>query len=138
MENKKHIVAVNALIKNKEGNKFLILKRNKNEIAYPGKWAFPGGKLEKGQTVLETLKREVLEETGLDIKDNKKFIRDFTFIRPDGHSVVGLSFEVIAKSNDVKISSEFEDFKWVTPQELYSLDFIEGIEDEVKIAFNRK
>src|SRR3989338_1731393 len=87
MDDKKHIVAVTAFIKNKSGNKFLIVKRNTNEIAYPGKWAFPGGKLEKGETLLKTLKREVLEEVGLEIDENKHYLKDYTFIRPDGHNV---------------------------------------------------
>jgi 8-oxo-dGTP pyrophosphatase MutT (NUDIX family) len=136
MEGKKHIVAVNAFIKNKSGDKFLVLKRHDNEIAYPGKWAFPGGKLEKGSDILETLKREVLEEAGLEIEDSKRFINDFTFIRPDGHNVVGLLFEVMAKSDNVKISEDFTDFKWATPEEFFKLDFIERMENDVKLALN--
>jgi len=135
MENKKHIVAVNALIKNKNKNKFLIVKRQKNEIAYPGKWAFPGGKVEKGQNVLEALKREVLEEVGLEIEDSRRFLNDFTFLRPDGHNVIGFVFEVIAKSDNVKLADEFDDFKWVSPEEFKDLDFIQGMDNEVNNAF---
>lgn len=136
MENEKHIVAVTAFIKNKTGDKFLVVKRGKNEIAYPGKWAFPGGKLEKGQTILETLKREVKEEVGLEIEKCKKFLDDYTFVRPDGHNVVGLCFLVIAKSEDVKISKDFDYFKWITPKELSKLDHIDGMEEEVKKVFS--
>ena len=135
MENKKHIVAVNALIKNQNKDKFLVIKRHKNEIAYPGKWAFPGGKVEKGQNVLEALKREVFEEVGLEIEDSRKFLNDFTFLRPDGHNVIGFVFEVIAKSEDVNLSDEFEDYKWVSPKEFNNLDFIQGMDNEVKLAF---
>ncbi len=135
MENKKHIVDINAIIKNKTGDKFLIIRRNQNEIAYPCKWAFPGGKLEKGQDILKTLKREILEETGLEIEDFKKFVNDFTFIRPDEHNVVGLIFEVKSKSEDVKIPEEFDDFKWVTPEEFLELDFIERMDKDVELAF---
>ncbi len=137
MDNKKHIVAITALIKNKSKDRFLVIKRNQNEIAYPGKWAFPGGKVEKGQNILETLKREILEEVGLEIEDYKRFLKDYTFIRPDGHNVVGFCFEVIVKSEDVKISEDFEDFKWITPGKLSNLNYIEGMEEEVNIAFNK-
>jgi len=137
MEDKKHIVAITALIKNKAGDKFLIVKRHKNEIAFPGKWAFPGGKVEKGQNVLETLKKEIMEEVGLEIEDSKKFIKDYTFIRPDGHNVVGFCFEVITKTEDVTISEDFEDFKWITPEELLDFDYIKGMEEEIKIVFNK-
>ncbi|MBS3152381.1 NUDIX domain-containing protein [Candidatus Woesearchaeota archaeon] len=136
MDDKKHIVAVTAFIKNKSGNKFLIVKRNTNEIAYPGKWAFPGGKLEKGETLLKTLKREVLEEVGLEIDENKHYLKDYTFIRPDGHNVVGICFIIIAKSEDIKLSKDFEDFAWISPDELDSFDCIPGMDEEVKLAFN--
>lgn len=136
-DDKKHIVAITAFIKNKEGNKFLVVKRNKNEIAYPGMWVFPGGKVEKGETVFQTLKREVAEEVGLEIETRKKFIKDYTFVRPDGHNVVGFCFEVIAKSENVKLSPEFEDYKWVTPEDLNSLNHISGMEEEARIAFKK-
>ena len=88
-----------------------------------------------GEDVLETLKREVLEEVGLEIKDSKKYLKDFTFIRPDGYNVVGFSFEVTAKSENVNLSKDFEDYKWVSPEELMKLDYIPKIEGEVNIAF---
>ncbi len=137
MDNKKHIVAITAFIKNTAGDKFLIIKRNQDEIAFPGKWSFPGGKLEKGQTILETLKREVLEETGLEIEDYKEYLKDYTFIRPDEHSVVGICFIVKAKSEKVSISKDFEDFKWITPEELNNFDYISGMEEEVNLAFKK-
>ncbi len=138
MEDKKHIVAITALIKNKIGDKFLIVKRHKNEIAFPGKWAFPGGKVERGQDILETLRKEIMEEVGLEIEDFKKFIKDYTFIRPDGHNVVGFCFEVITKTEEVIISEDFEDFKWITPEELLDFDHIKGMEEEVNKVFNKE
>lgn len=133
MENKKHIVAVTALVKYKD--KFLILKRNSREIAYPSKWAFPGGKLERGETVKDVLKREIKEETGLDVKEEKEFLGDYTFIRPDGHNVVGFTFLIEVKDDEVRLSNGFEDFKWISPEDLGNFDHIEGMEEDVKKAF---
>ncbi|MCX6811673.1 MAG: NUDIX domain-containing protein [Candidatus Berkelbacteria bacterium] len=135
MDDKKHIVAITALIKNKKGNKFLMLKRNKNEVAYPGKWALPGGKVEKGEMIMDVLKREILEETGLEIEEPKQFLGDYTFVRPDGHNVIGFTFAVKAKSNNVEISQDFEDYRWVGPKELKNIDYIKGTEKEVEVAF---
>ena len=135
MDKKKHIVAITAVIKNATGDKFLIIKRSKNEIAYPGKWAFPGGKVEKGQDILQTLQREVKEEVGLEIENYKRYLKDYTFVRPDDHNVVGFCFLVRAKSEAVQISPDFEDFKWITPQELSNFNHIMGMEEEVHAAF---
>ena len=134
-DNKKHIVAITALIKDESGKKFLIVKRNENEIAHAGKWALPGGKAEKGEKIIDVLRREVLEEVGLEIEDFKQYIKDYTFIRPDGHNVVGLVFLVKAKTYNVKISKDFTDFKWIKPEELKNFDHIPYMEKEVEIAF---
>lgn len=137
MDDKKHIVAITAFIKDPSGKKFLVLKRSLTEKAFPGKWSFPGGKLEKGQSILDTLKREVLEEAGLEIEEKKEYLKDFHFLRQDGHNVVGICFQVKAKSYDVKIPGEFTEFKWITPEEFSSLDHIEGLEEEVELAFKK-
>jgi mutator protein MutT len=132
MDGKKHIVAVTAVIS--KGNKYLVLQRGADEIAFPNRWAFPGGKLEKGEDILSVLKREVLEETGLEIEDQKHYLRDFTFVRPDGHNVVGLNFLVFAKEGDVSIASDFEDYKWVSKDELLELEHLDGMGDSIEIA----
>ena len=43
---------------------FLVVKRNENDNLYPGSWEFPGGHLEKGETLKDGLKRELEEEIG--------------------------------------------------------------------------
>lgn len=134
MNNKLHIVAVTAIIKNETGDRVLVLKRHDDEVAFPGKWAFPGGKVERGQSIMEALEREVEEEAGLKIKPGKNFIRDYTFIRPDDVNVVGFAFEVQSLGGEVKISEDFTDYKWVNLEELKKLDYIEGMEKEVAMV----
>jgi len=121
MDKKKHIVAITAVVVN--GDKVLVMLRGKDEIAHPNKWGFPGGKVEQGETPLECLKREIMEEVGIEASDFK-FIKDFTFMRPDGHNVVGLNFFVKVDTFDVKLNSEFQEYRWVTLEELKQLDLI--------------
>ncbi len=135
MSSKLHIVAITAFIKSPERDRFLVVKRSAHEIAFPGKWAFPGGKTERGQTILETLKREVLEEVGLDIEDTIKYLKDFTFVRPDDVNVVGLCFEVVARQGMIVLAKDFDEYKWITPKELNDLDHIEGMQEEVMRAY---
>jgi 8-oxo-dGTP diphosphatase len=47
------------------GNKILLIKRN--TIPFKGYWALPGGRMDPGETVEQTIVREVKEETGLDV-----------------------------------------------------------------------
>ena len=46
-------------------DKILLIKRN--TVPFKGYWALPGGRMDPGETVEQTIVREVKEETGLDI-----------------------------------------------------------------------
>lgn len=127
---KLHIVAVVAVIRNDEG-KYLVLKRHEKEIAYPGMYTFPGGKIESNDTVQETLEKEVLEEAGLRLKPGKILLKDKSFIRPDKQTAKSFSYLCFAEStNNVKISEDFTDYKWVNIDELRKLPHV-GIEEEL-------
>ena len=55
---------------NKEGKILMGLRPNNNK--YGGYWEFPGGKLEKNETIQECLKREWIEELNLSIEIDKE------------------------------------------------------------------
>ncbi|UDI79058.1 NUDIX hydrolase [Staphylococcus taiwanensis] len=60
----KDLKVVYALIQNEEGNVLLVHNTD------GGGWSLPGGKVKYGETLVEALKREVREETGLAIEVN--------------------------------------------------------------------
>lgn len=128
--NKLHIVAVVAVIKNNEG-KFLVLKRSKKEIAYPGMYTFPGGKIEGNDTVEETLIKEVKEECGLTLKSGKILLKDKSFIRPDEQTAKVFSYLCETENCDnIKLEDDFIDYKWVTVEDLKDIPHV-GIEEEL-------
>ena len=152
MENKKdprlHIVAITAIIE-KDGS-YLLLKRSEREVAFPGYWTVPGGKLVRHEydslpktpnsegwykAAEFTLKKEVAEEAGLEI-DNIKYLTDMTFIRPDDIPTLVLSFYCTYKSGEVKLGKDMTDFAWVTPAQGEKYKIIPGILDEIKEVNN--
>lgn len=50
-----------------EDNHQILCAQRSEEMSLPLKWEFPGGKLEKGETLEDCLKREIKEELGLEI-----------------------------------------------------------------------
>lgn len=128
--NKLHIVAVTAVIRNLDG-RFLVLKRSEREIAHPGKYTFPGGKVEDNQSVEEALADEVTEETGMTIKPGKILLKDAAFVRPDGQTVKVFSYLCeVEDAGNVTISQDFTDHAWVNLAELRELPHV-GIEAEL-------
>jgi len=123
---------VNAIIKNKE-EKVLVIKR-KDEKIHQGKWAFPGGIVEEGESVEEALRREIKEEVGLGTEKIVRKISDYSYPRENEGETKGKCFLVEVKDFEVKINEEIEEFKWVSLEELEELDHISGLEEEAMEA----
>jgi len=112
------------------------------------KWTVPGGKLEvldyalrekdtsvHWYNVVENLaKREVKEETGLEIK-NIEYVTSLVYIRPDNipSLIISLWAEPLDKESEIKLCSALTDFKWVTLEEAKNFELIEGIYEELEI-----
>ncbi len=82
------------------GDKVLLLKRN--EEPGLGKWAFPGGYVERGDNIFEAAQREVLEEAGIEA-EIKEIIATHCF---EDAGVVQLIFKGLARTDQVCVNIE--------------------------------
>ena len=90
---------------------------------YPGKWEFPGGKLEPGESVFKALVREFREELGLDIiRAEPVFMVRHRY--PDRS--VELNVWRVINYRGEATGREGQVVCWVAPWELAGLDFLEG------------
>ncbi|MBI4363519.1 MAG: NUDIX domain-containing protein [Candidatus Doudnabacteria bacterium] len=92
--------------------KLLLLKRRPNDVHKPGQWDIPGGRLELGENPFEGLKRETREETGLEIEMVMPIDVHF-FTRDDGQKIQLTIFICKPKSEDIKLSEEHTEYKWM-------------------------
>ncbi len=141
MEDKFHL-GIKALIRNSAGQ-ILLLKVNKEKLkGFQGEayWDIPGGRIQKGQTVEETLIREVEEEIGVkEIANVKPFSMVLSKIRiPQGDDSVGLILGAytceIPENSEIKLSEEHIEANWFAPLEAskllevkYPIEFTEKI-----------
>lgn len=117
-----HVVAVNAIVK--KDNKYLLARRSYQDDQSPGEWSLPGGKVENevGKYRLqEALKREVLEEVGIEITDEIELIYNDSFIRSSGDFVIMLTFVCHWKAGEAKPLEDQAEVVWLTAEEISAM-----------------
>ncbi len=126
-------ITVKIVVLNSE-HKVLLLKRTKNSLN-PGKWDLPGGHIDKGETIEETIKREALEETGLNVEIGPiinvvEFSRDHEAFLAEKR---GLRYIALTTDSEVKLKKdEHSEFVWVSFDEAIGMLEDEGFEAEKK------
>lgn len=131
------LIGPRATIYNTKTNKVLLLQRNDGNNV----WEIPGGKRENNEDIVDALKREVQEETGLIINEYK-----LVYVSPifENHPILkpflNIGYLCFVDNNDVIISNEHIDYKWVSVEEFHNLldkdiysDLLKnGMIDEIK------
>ena len=113
-------VAVEAVIV-KEG-KILITQRSFDRPHAPGEWEILTGHVEQGETFEEALKREVMEEVGLEVEVGKPFNTFHFYSQHDNVEHQGVSFLCRYKKGKVVLDKDEQiKFKWTTPKEAKKL-----------------
>ena len=106
-------------------DKFLIMRTSMNEM-FLGQWDLPGGHIEIDEAKEDALRREVKEETGIEISDIKAL------------STAGKTtfYRAQSKNRDVTLSDEHTEYRWVSAEEVKKLEigtkYREAIEDTFK------
>jgi nucleoside triphosphatase len=124
---------VGALIVNKDGE--ILLGGGKK---YKGKWTIPGGHIETGETLEEAVKREVKEETGLDIEIIAKIGFSDSVFSDEFHREVHFVFcdflcRYDGDSKKIKDHKEFDGgFQWIEVNEALKLDLFHGARKIIK------
>jgi len=130
---------VAAIILNQEGEVLVCERKNDR-----GAWQFPQGGIDQGESPLEALKREVLEEVGIPPEEYKilESREKYYYFYPahirvkknwDGQEQTYFlcRLKKKAKGPDLgKNNSEFRDFDWVSPEE-FDASWLPGFKLEV-------
>ncbi len=107
------LATVGALIFNAK-KEVLMIRTQK----WSGLWGIPGGKIKRGESSLAALRREIKEETGLNITDikfvlvqdcisSKEFYRDAHFV------LLNYTCRCVAKNPRVVLNEEAREFQWL-------------------------
>ncbi len=97
-----------------KSGKILILQRSKKDKHRPEMWDMPGGEINHGEDIIDCIKREAKEESGLDV-DVFVPIDVFSTEFEDEH-YVSIVYVSNFKSGEIKLSEEHQSFKWIDPK----------------------
>ena len=121
--------------------KILLLKIRSRSSHDAGRWEIPGGKVKKCEFFDEGLKREFLEETGLEIDVDSLYNvirRDYTACKTSEEvKSIQLIMKVTCESDEVTISEEHDDYGWFTLDEIEKMMANDLLTPPAIDAFNR-
>ena len=131
-----HIVAVGGLIENDEGKILMVKSTDRG-------WEVPGGQVEVGETLTDALKREIKEETGIDIEvgDLRAVHSNIAKrVQPDGVSPIGsiISFGFTGKavSGELTTSDESLEVNWFDRETILDVINEDFMRDKVRYMLN--
>ena len=105
-------------------DRLLLVRRARGWAA--GQWAVPGGKVEAGEALAETVVRELREETGLEGVCGQ-LLGWAEIVEPAAHFVI-LDFEVTLVSDDEPVAGDdAAEVRWVDLPDVAELDLVDGL-----------
>ncbi|KAJ1672568.1 hypothetical protein EV182_006924, partial [Spiromyces aspiralis] len=123
------------------GTDVLVVQRAANERSFPNQWELPGGHCDPGETILETVVREVKEETGLEVLsiDDEFVSFDYSTQFESGGAITRqLNFVVrVAESDRTNVRlapDEHQAYAWCTQRNIDEFQMIGPMKDVVADA----
>jgi 8-oxo-dGTP diphosphatase len=120
-----------------EDGKILLVERGKEPLK--GYWSIPGGIVETGEKLVEGIRREVAEETGLDVEPYSMF-EIFERIMPDDEGKPEYHYVLIdylcrRLGGEPAAASDASRVEWVAEQNLREYRLTEGTLGVIERAF---
>ena len=115
----------------------LLVRRGGPPLA--GEWSIPGGMLETGETLFEGVRRELVEETGIEVRV-VELIEVFERISLDAAGKTKYHFVVLdylceADAGEARAGSDVTDVAWAQPDELGKYQLTETVTRVIEKAF---
>ena len=131
------IIGVGAVII--RGDRVLLVRRATEPLK--GEWSVPGGVLELGEKLRDGIRREVLEETGLEVEPGEVLdVFDSIFRDEQGRTqyhYVLIDYRCRLLLGEAKAGSDVSEVRWVQEVELAAMRLRDSIEQVVRKGFRR-
>jgi 8-oxo-dGTP diphosphatase len=117
------VPAVSAIVTDAAGRVLLVRRSHAPEA---GRWALPGGKVEPGETLVDAVIREVVEETGLAVRPGRE-VGVVVRSAPGGGTYEIHCFLADHLGGEPVAGSDAAGVLWVAPAELPTVETVRGL-----------
>jgi mutator protein MutT len=107
-----------------ERNGCVLICQRRHDQPHPGKWEFPGGKVEQGESPEDALVRELREELGIESAEPVEISR-YEFTYPGKTPILLVFLKVSAWTGEIE-NRIFKTIVWESHDKLKDYDFLEG------------
>lgn len=101
-------------------HEILVLQRSEKS-GLGGKWSLPGGGLDKGEDATEGIRREILEETGLQAHNLKPFTVRSRMVNDEDFAVL-IGYASETDSDAITLNWEHDDYRWTSKDNALQLN----------------
>ena len=98
-----------------------------------GLWEATSGRVEPGEEPIAAVRREISEETGLEVSVHDRPVDSYTASRGD-HPMVVIVFRADWIAGEVERSDEHDEHRWVTPAAFAELTTLDRLARAVRLA----
>jgi 8-oxo-dGTP diphosphatase len=120
-------VAAKGIIRRADGA-VLLIRRSPTSKTDPDCWDLPGGKMDRGERLVDALAREAREETGLTVQGARPFY--VAHFEKEPFWVTCVTFLCASYEGEVRLSSEHVEHAWVQPGDLAERSYSRAIREQ--------
>ena len=117
------MIAVGAVIRD-DDRVLLVKHRPERGGFWQGKWICPGGKLERGETIEDGIRREVMEETNLNIRLTEQLVPFERIVAAEGRTelhVIYIDYLAEKTGGELRPASDVGEARWVDVEDIPSV-----------------
>ncbi|HKK54323.1 MAG TPA: NUDIX hydrolase [Patescibacteria group bacterium] len=120
-----------------EYNEEILLLHRQNHKPEGNTWGVPAGKVDKGETILKTMLREMNEETGFVLPSSQFSYFGKVFVKyTDYDFVYHIYHTKLKQRNKVVINqAEHKDFRWISPKKALNTPLIQDLDACIKLFY---
>lgn len=127
------VIALKAIALN-SSNQVLLIQRSIDDHTRPLGWDLPGGGIDENEQPVEGIKREIKEETGLDVSA-LEIIDAISIPNLDNTTAIMIAFKTKTDSENVILSKEHDDYKWMSKEEVKNTELPETYKKFIEKVF---